>query len=206
MATNKIFLFTLFAKSPQGNKNAHRDWSDEELVKAITTIGDGYVFGILYDRYAVKVYNKCYSFVKDRDEAKDLMQDVFLRAYLKIDTFNPAKASFSTWLYVVTYNLCTNYVVRGKIPRQKEETGNNKKIESIETEDISIEDINDLDPDKLATAMNKIAPEDKALLLLKYQDDASIKSIQELLGVGESAVKMRLRRAKLKVIKTYHEI
>lgn len=184
----------------------HKDWSDEDLVQEIVKDHDSKLYGQLYDRYSNKVYNKCYSFVKNRDEAKDLTHDIFLRAYLRIHAFDAAKASFSTWLYVITYNLCTNYVSRDLKDKQKETRLGKKELKEKVSEDIDIEEINKLNPEKLAAALDKIPTEDKALLLLKYQDDAPIKAIQELLGVGESAVKMRLNRAKLKVVKTYNSL
>ncbi len=181
--------------------------TDEQLAKIVSHGGGAEFFGYLYDRYAVKVYNKCYSFVKNSDEAKDLAQDVFLRAYLKLGSYDPQKAAFSTWLYVVTYNLCTNYVTRSKKMYSHDEMKLGKKLQSeIMDEEIDIEEINELNPDKLKMVLDKIPASDKALLLLKYQDDAPIKELEALLGVGESAVKMRLNRAKLKVVKTYNSL
>ena len=54
--------------------------------------------------------------------------------------------------------------------------------------------------------MEEIPPEDKSLLLLKYQDGASIKELTELLEIGESAVKMRLKRAKAKLVEQYNTL
>lgn len=187
--------------------NSQKNWKDEELVTAILLEGNTKLFGYLYDRYSKKVFNKCYSFVKNKQEAKDLAQDVFLRAYLKLESFDAGKSAFSTWLYVVTYNLCTNYVSRMKKSDHLENEKLDKKIQ-VETteEEIDIDQINKLDPEKLTKVLDTIPVEDKALLLLKYQDNTSIKDIQKLLEVSESAVKMRLNRAKLKVVKIYHTI
>ncbi len=79
-----------------------------------------------------------------------------------------------------------------------------KKIDAFE----EVEDAKlfELKSDKLAKAMSLIDPKDKMILLMKYQDDMSIKEIQEALEVGESAVKMRIKRAKAKVISTYEEL
>lgn len=193
-------------KEPNNNRS-HKDLTDEELIRIIVQDGEAILYGYLYERYSLKVYNKCYSFVKNPDEAKDLVQDVFLRAYLKLKSYNPDKAAFSTWLYVVTYNLCANYVTRDRKKSGSDDKKLDKKLkEEAADEDVDIEEMNGLDSEKLKLALDKIAPEDKALLLLKYQDDTPIKEIEALLGVRESAVKMRLNRAKLKVIKTYNSI
>ena len=66
-------------------------------------------FGILYDRYAEKVYHNCISFVKDVDLAQDLAHDVFLKTFLNLAKFE-GKSKFSTWLYSLTYNFCIDYL------------------------------------------------------------------------------------------------
>lgn len=58
--------------------------------------------------------------------------------------------------------------------------------------------------DRLKRALEQIAPEDKAILLLKYQDDVPIKELCAILDIGESAVKMRLKRAKARLVETYN--
>ena len=63
-----------------------------------------------------------------------------------------------------------------------------------------------LSVERLKKAMNIIRPEDKAMLLLKYQDDASIKELMALMNLSESAVKMRLKRAKSRVVQEYNKI
>lgn len=179
--------------------------SDEDLVKAIASTNDTLLFEILYDRYAKVVYNKCYGFSKNNQEAEDLTQDVFLKLFVKLGTFK-GKSKFSTWLYAFTYNHCVNYVNRN----------NSKKIEkkSVDAENLQ-EDyyspeeddnaINQLRVEKLKEALEKISPEEKMILLLKYQDFLSIKELKDILGIGESAVKMRLKRAKEKLINVYNE-
>jgi RNA polymerase sigma-70 factor (ECF subfamily) len=64
----------------------------------------------------------------------------------------------------------------------------------------------ELKSDKLAKALEMITASEKMILLMKYQDDMSIKDISESLDIGDSAVKMRLKRAKEKVIKAYNEL
>ena len=71
------------------------DLSDEDLVEAIVKTNNTLLFEILYDRYANLVYNKCYGFAKDADEAKDLTQDVFLKLFVKLASFK-GKSKFST--------------------------------------------------------------------------------------------------------------
>lgn len=178
--------------------------TDEELVEKIIKKNDTHLFAILYDRYAGIVYNKCYGFSKNKEEAQDLTHDVFVRLFVKLRTFK-GRSKFSTWLYSFTYNFCVNYVQRNSAKKQEKVT---VVTDVIKDEDVDneIDDASlfELKSEKLAKALTIIDPSDKMILLMKYQDDMSIKEIKEVLELGESAVKMRLKRAKEKVINVYN--
>lgn len=181
--------------------------SDEELVIKIVEKNDTHFFAVLYDRYAGLVYNKCYGFSNSKEEAQDLTHDLFIRLFVKLRTFK-GKSKFSTWLYSFTYNFCVNYVQRNSAKRKERVT---IVTDQIKEEDNGLDEIDDaalfeLKSDKLAKALELISPAEKMILLMKYQDDMSIKEIAGVLELGESAVKMRLKRAKAKVVETYNEL
>ncbi|TYA78434.1 RNA polymerase sigma factor [Seonamhaeicola marinus] len=180
--------------------------SDEDLVKAIVKNNDTLLFEILYDRYSMLVYNKCLGFAKDDDEAKDLAQDIFLKLFVKLASFK-GNSKFSTWLYAFTYNHCVNYVTRNTAKKFEKKAVDYKDIENL-SED-GYEDENSflsMKVDKLKVAIEQISPDEKMILLLKYQDSLSIKEIVTALGIGESAVKMRIKRAKDKLITVYNNL
>ena len=114
-------------------------------------------------------------------------------------------SKFSSWAYALTYNFCVNYVNRNKARKMSE------KSEKLDANDpglsINVEDrsLFQMRSDKLKTVLEQIAPEDKAILLLKYQDEVPIKELCSILDIGESAVKMRLKRAKARLLETYNE-
>ena len=179
--------------------------SDEDLVEAIVNTNNTLLFETLYDRYAGLVYNKCYGFAKDGDEAKDLTQDVFLKLFVKLASFK-GKSKFSTWLYAFTYNHCVNYVTRNTAKKFEKRSVDYKDIENL-SDDYDEDDTSFLTMkvEKLKVALELISPEEKMILLLKYQDYLSIKEIESALGIGESAVKMRIKRAKDKLITVYNK-
>ena len=179
--------------------------SDEELVAKIVAKNDTLLFGLLYDRYAKMVYNKCYGFARSQAEAEDLTQDVFLMLFVKLASFK-AKSKFSTWLYSFTYNFCVNYVNRDKQRKMRDKSITMDDASYKLTEEVSDEAIFEMKSEKLKNALELISPEEKSLLLLKYQDGASIQELTEVLEVGESAVKMRLKRAKAKLLETYKSL
>ncbi|MBT8316385.1 MAG: sigma-70 family RNA polymerase sigma factor [Lutibacter sp.] len=178
--------------------------SDNELIVKIVKTNDTHLFAILYDRYVGVVYNKCYGFASSKEEAQDLTHDVFIKLFVKLRTFK-GTAKFSTWLYSFTYNFCVNYVSRNNY-KKNEKNFEGELSDDSERTDSSDESIYNMKSDTLKKALERIDPNEKMILLLKYQDDFSIKEIQEAMDIGESAVKMRLKRAKEKLISVYKNL
>ena len=180
--------------------------TDEELVFKIVETNNSHLFANLYDRFSKIVYNKCYGFAKNKEEAEDLTHDVFIRLFTKLKTFK-GNSKFSTWLYSFTYNFCVNYVQRNAHKKKEKVT---VVTDVIKDDDVSVEiedsELFALKSKKLAKALELMDAKDKMILLMKYQDDMSIKEIKEALDIGESAVKMRIKRAKQKVISIYGDL
>ncbi len=185
-----------------GKEGPYGHLTDEELVQDIVAKNDTLLFGVLYDRYARMVYNKCYGFARSQDEAEDLTQDVFLMLFVKLASFK-GKSKFSTWLYSFTYNFCVNYVNRNKQRKMSDKSVSMDDVDYKMADEVSDESIYEMKANTLEKALEMIAPEDKSILLLKYQDGASIKELADLLELGESAIKMRLKRAKAKLLEIY---
>jgi RNA polymerase sigma factor (sigma-70 family) len=193
--------------SPNSRKEASV-LSDDDLVAKILETNDSALFGKLYDRYGEKVYRKCYSFVRNEDEAKDLTQDVFLKLFVKLDTYR-AEAKFSTWLYSFTYNFLVKYIKRDphrKLSERWQKLNKNDNHQAPEEFDVEEDELFELKSSTLLKALELVEPADKALLLMKYQDGILVKDIQNIFDINESAVKMRLKRARIRVIKVYHKI
>ena len=172
----------------------HQKLSDEELIAAITQEGESDLFGLLYDRYSDKVYRKCISFVRDEDIAKDMVQEVFTKVFTQLEKFK-GKSRFSTWLYAITYNYCVEFYRKNSRyttvdidegPDIAEKEDGNSEFLSFRVE-------------QLKKAMDMVGNEDKTILLMKYQQNVSIKELMNYLNISESAVKMRLARARKRV-------
>ncbi|WP_420321379.1 RNA polymerase sigma factor [Flagellimonas sp.] len=182
--------------------------SDDELIGKILETNDSALFGKLYDRYGEKVYRKCYGFVRNEDEAKDLTQDIFLKLFAKLNTYR-AQSKFSTWLYSFTYNFLVKYVKRDpsrKLSERWQRLNKKDNLEALEDFDIQEEELFELRSSTLKKALELVEPADKALLLMKYQDGILVKDIQAIFDINESAVKMRLRRARIRLMKIYNKI
>ncbi len=200
-------LFLVLIKGVGKALKEAKKMEDEALVAQIVASNNTLLFGTLYDRYSKKVYNKCYGFATSEDEAEDLTQDVFLKLFTNLHSFQ-GRSKFSTWLYSFTYNFCVNYVNRDKARKLDDNSYSmsDHDYHLSEVADIQDEDLFELQVSKLKIALEKIDPEDKAILLLKYQDEVSIRELQTVLDAGESAVKMRLKRARLRVVEEHEKI
>lgn len=183
------------------------DLSDKEIIDLILKTGTTDYFSELYDRYSNKVFRKCCSMVNNEADAQDLAQNILLKAFLNISKFE-GRSSFSTWIYAITYNTCINFIKnRGKKGfltdefDDKFDTPTTKNSDGLEDDDIENKKIFEIELEQLKVLLEKIKPEDKRLLLMKYQDNLSIEQIAASLDLSNSAVKMRLLRARARVKK-----
>ena len=187
----------------QGTYTVTTSLSDNDLIRTFLRTQDSAYFSQLYRKYAQKVYGKCISLLKEQQLAEDAMQDIFTKVFLNLSSFNE-KSQFSTWIYSVTYNYCIDLIRKGKKSK-------GLFVDDIERTADVIDDIEDaflmeMEVKRLKVILEKIPVDDHAILLMKYQDDMSIRDIAEGLQKTESAVKMKLKRAKEKAAEVYHTL
>jgi len=178
------------------SKPKPRRLSDMEVINLILESGDTTHFGELYDRYSNKVFRKCCSMVNNEADAQDLTQSILLKAFLHISKFE-GRSSFSTWIYAITYNTCINFLKNKKRRSYiTDEFDNKHDVSADDGDEIENKKLFEVDIEHLKKLLDDIKPSDKMLLLMKYQDNMSIEQIAEELELSNSAVKMRLLRAR----------
>lgn len=124
------------------------------------------------------------------------------KTFEKLESFQ-GKSTFSSWLYAITYNTVIDYLRKKKQLHYPNWNQNNEIPEIIDESDTEIAE---LSYEKLMEVFEKIHPEEKALLLMKYQDALSLKEIATSLAISEDAVKMRLKRARTRVVYLYFKL
>ena len=177
--------------------------SDEELLKEIDEQNRSEILGILYDRFENKVFHKALSVVKDVAEARDLTHDIFIRVFTKLHQFK-GKSAFSLWVHSISVNYCLSYIqkkrkvamieISDEVEMVHEDT---TQRELMMLEEIKISQLRDL--------LNRLDPSDRLLLTMKYFDGMSIHDMEAILDLKVSAVKMRLLRARSKLLELYHK-
>ena len=179
-----------------------RDLTDEQIVGKITQEGKNELFGVLHKRYFPKVNDKCYSFFKDKQKSEEFANDILSKSFEKLESFK-GKSSFSSWLYSITYNTVIDYLRKKK---QLHYPNWNQENELPEIIDESDAEISEISYENLLQVFEKIHPEEKALLMMKYQDSLSVREIAVSLSTSEDAIKMRLKRARTRVVYLYFKM
>lgn len=172
---------------------------DESLVKVFVARQANPCFELLYKRYSRKVYAKCISMLKDEVRAGDATQEIFTKIFVNLSKFN-YKSKFSTWVYSITYNYCIDALRkqqrRGAIFSDELENAPDEAVPEVSDAEMA-----EIKIDILKQVLEELPAGDRILLEMKYKEGQQIKEIAELLNKSDSAIKMKLKRAKAKAQK-----
>ena len=158
-----------------------------ELIER-TQAGDQAAFGLLFDRYKNLVYRTAYLILGDPDEADEALQEVFLKVYRSLSSYQPAKGAFTTWLYRITTNDCLNRLRRRKRERlvPLDLAHDDNPLASL-PQDGSLE----VDQD-LHMALGRLSDKLRVVIVLRYYGKLSYAEIAESLSIPIGTVKSRL--------------
>lgn len=184
--------------------------SEEQLIRRAQQ-GDNGAFEELLLLHQKKVYNLCLRMSANPDDALDLSQEAFLRAWRSLGQYQ-FEANFSTWLFRLTSNICIDFLRRKK--RRQETSLTESYDDSDEGAELSVPDaqpgpeqqaMTNETKIELARAMEQLSPEHREILQLRVIEDLQYEQIADILGVRVGTVKSRLARARLsfrKILKT----
>ena len=168
--------------------------NDEEVIRQYLNTSPNDCFETLYNRYVGKVYNRCLSITKDSEKAQDFTHDIFIRMFARLDRFEE-RSTFSTWLYSISYNYCIDQI---RVSKRLETTALSDNLDCQSPTNDEAERA-EFSLQQLTHAMSAIAPQEAQLLRLKYQEGLDVQQIADKLNLKNSAVKMRLKRARDRV-------
>lgn len=174
---------------------------DEEIAHRIISERHAELFDILYKRYQPRVYDKVFSFIKDRQKSEEFTNDILTKVYEKLPGYK-GNSAFSSWVYSITYNYCIDYL---RFQKKLHYPEWNKNNEIPEIPDETEEDLSGVTYENLLKILEMVHPEEKALILMKYLDELSLRQIASTLRISEDAVKMRLKRARTRIVFFYKQ-
>ena len=176
---------------------------DELINERINEVikGDHNAFGEIVELYKDKVFQICFRMIGNRQEAEDLAQEAFVRAFVNIRSFDLNK-KFSTWLYRIATNLSID-----RIRKKKPDYYLDAEVSGTEgltmysqiASDMALpeEELESLElQETIQSAIMKIPEKYRSVIILKYIEELSLKEISEILDLPVGTVKTRIHRGR----------
>jgi RNA polymerase sigma-70 factor (ECF subfamily) len=182
--------------------------------------GDAAAWEEIVQRFHRRIYNICYRFCGSSDDAQDLTQEVFIKMYRTLNSYDAARGAFMTWVTTVTRNLLVDHFRKGKHDRLTD------SIDSVSSEHEDAmplsEQIEDQGPmpdarvqsretrDTVHLALQKLSPELREAVILRDLQDMDYREIATTLNVPEGTVKSRINRGRVELARllqrTYRQV
>jgi RNA polymerase sigma-70 factor, ECF subfamily len=196
---------------------------DNQAVNALVrrcVSGDAAAWQEIVQQYNRRIYNICYRFSGSADDAADLTQEVFIKMYRTLSTYDTTRASFMTWVTTVTRNLLVDHFRKGKYDRVTDSLdatiGNQEDgltlTDQLEDSSVSPETrVRSQEIQKLVhEALRRLSPELREAVILRDLQDLDYKDIAKVLNVPEGTVKSRINRGRTELARllqrTYKQV
>ena len=173
--------------------------TDHEIAQRFVQTKEPRLFDELVRRHQSSVLQQCRKQLKDAEAAQDVSQEVWIRVFERLHQFRPVRP-FAAWLSVIVHNRCHDHLHNDKYRLHQELShlivDGLEADEELDTENLTVPTV-----EILEELMEYLSGEEKWLLHLKYWQGWSIKDIQHLMQLSESAVKSRVFHVKQKLQK-----
>lgn len=176
--------------------------------------GDTAAWEALVRREQRRVYALCYRFTGSASDAEDLTQDVFLKLYRNLRSFDPAKAGFGVWLTALTRNLLVDHYRRSRLERASESL--DEPVGEESEGQTRAERLPDRGPGqeqhvaglelraRVQAALTQVNPELREAVILRDLQDMEYREIAEVLGIPQGTVKSRISRGRAELARLLH--
>lgn len=175
-----------------------KEQQDISIIRRVLE-GDTDAFGMLVDRYGSMVFQVVYRITDNREASEDLCQEAFIRAFRQLSQFK-GDAAFSSWLYRIAWNVSMDHLDKA---RKQRWVDINELTETHNRSLPATEPFDTMDTAErrraLTREIERLAPPDRLLIELYYQEEKTVKEISWIMGLGESNVKIRLHRIRKKL-------
>jgi RNA polymerase sigma-70 factor (ECF subfamily) len=172
--------------------------TDVNLVKR-TRNGDRQAFNELVTRYQRRLFGVCFAMVRNHDDAMDLVQESFVRAYRNLDRFE-GNSTFYTWIYRIAKNVCIDHL--RKVQRQRTVDYDDAVGRDEESDGSILPPRLDVNPahilgrkelmEKIENAINDLSPKHREIILLREVEGMAYSEIAEVLSISIGTVMSRL--------------
>jgi RNA polymerase sigma-70 factor, ECF subfamily len=163
------------------------DLSDEQVVELVKNKNKEY-FSIIVDRYEIKLIRYAKYLINDSDQAQDVVQSSFLKAYVNLNSFNESK-KFSSWIYRIVHNEAINLI---KKLRKEVKLDFDIEIENNSEEEFDKKEIKNM----VNKCISNMPVKYSEILILYYLEDKSYEEISDILRIPMGTVAVRLNRGR----------
>jgi len=177
---------------------------DQYYIEAVRK-GNVQAFSYLVEKYQKLVYTLALKLLKRPEDAEELAQDTFIKAYQKLDTYE-GKSKFSTWLYSITYNAGISELRKRRIDFKSLEDQRFSDQDEMKMHDYYSETKKEDQEKYLNLALGKLPEDDQVLVTLYYYENQSMDDISEITGLTVSNIKVKIHRARKKMYSLLHEM
>ncbi len=172
--------------------------------------GDAPAWEELVRRHTRRIYNLCYRFTSNRQEAEDMTQEVFLRVYRTLGSYRAVHGGFTTWMTSVTRNLLIDHYRRTKRDRltdslDDEESGHTEQIPSQFRTPDQMAMAGQLG-EQVQRALGKLSPDLREAVILRDLQGLEYREIQDVLQVPEGTVKSRINRGRIELARLLEQM
>ena len=172
--------------------------NDNEIISKVLS-GDHQAYAGLVNRYQNYVFTLTLRIVKNREDAEEVAQDVFIKAYRYLADFRGA-SRFTTWLYTIVNNTCISFLRKKKLDIHS--LDNEKVFEVADSQDSGMRANLVEQKSKLAMVNNAISllsGDDAQIITLYYKAEQSLEETAQVLGIEVNTAKVRLHRARTRL-------
>lgn len=160
--------------------------------------GDISAFENLFQQYRKLVFKTAFLVVGNKEEAEDVLQEVFIAMWKSRSTFDPARGKLTTWLHRITINQCASKHRKKQPAFFSLEEIRDRGFDLLETKNSNLPEeilINKLDYERMLKTLNSLDRKHRPVLILRYFNDLSYDEIAQVLGIPLGTVKSRLNHA-----------
>jgi RNA polymerase sigma-70 factor (ECF subfamily) len=186
-------------------------YSDEALLVKRVQERDEMAFREIVERYQAKVYSIIYGILRNRNDAEDIAQQVFSKVYFSIGNFD-SRSSLLTWTYKITVNECYDYLRKKRVRKlvyesdfSEEDSRKMENSDSVSEQGPAV-DVALARRDLAMKLLEKVSDEDRKLILLKEVEGHSVEELAEMTGMNENTIKVKLFRARQKLLKASQKL
>ncbi|MBL7732581.1 MAG: RNA polymerase sigma factor [Chitinophagaceae bacterium] len=172
--------------------------NDTEIINQVLR-GNHQAYAVLVDRYQAYVFTLCLRIVKTREDAEEVAQDVFVKAYRYLADFKGA-SKFTTWLYTIVNNTCISFLRKKKLDIRSLDDENVFASADSQVSDMQANQVEQKSRVQMVNnAIALLSPDDAQVITLFYKAEQSLEEMAQVLGIETNAVKVRLHRARTRL-------